>query len=100
MEKNNRKIKYTPCGFSYVDVTLLECINWGGYGICASCNKIAEKLKLIYVLNDVYCNKCFYKWLKRQKKYSKEEIEYDLYIQNKNDKAYYEAYSKYFCEDK
>lgn len=28
------KIKYTPQGFSYVDVNLLEVIAWGGIGIC------------------------------------------------------------------
>lgn len=79
----NKKIKYTPQGFSYVDVTLDECLNWGGFGICDGCNQIHENLKLIYVLHDTYCKNCFNNWLERAKKYPKEDIEEDLIIQNK-----------------
>ena len=52
------KIKYTPQGFSYVDVNLTDCINWGGLGICAGCDKISNEAKLIFVLGDIYCNEC------------------------------------------
>lgn len=91
-----REIKYTPQGYSYVDVSLEECLNWGGAGICAMCDKIHEELKLIYVLGDVYCNNCFNEWLERQKKYIKSDIEYDMKAQERNDKKFYECYSKYF----
>lgn len=44
-----KEIKHTPQGFSYVDVTLHEVINWGGLGICDGCNRGPfENLKLIY----------------------------------------------------
>lgn len=86
----NEKIKYTPQGFSYVDVSLFDVINWGGYGICNSCGKGPFRhLKLIYVLADTYCNACFNKWLERCKKYSIEDIEYDLKIQQGNDEKWY-----------
>ncbi len=91
-----RKIQYTPKGYSYVDVTLEECLNWGGLGICSMCDEVHEELKLIWAIGDTYCNKCFNEWLKRQKMYSQNDIEYDLRLQKQNDKRYYECYSKYF----
>ncbi len=95
-----RKIKYTPKGFSYVDVSLEECLNWGGFGICNGCGtKNHKQLKLIWVLCDVYCDQCFNEWLQRQEYYSKEDIAHDLYLQKQFDKQYYEAYSKFFIGD-
>lgn len=88
----NNKIKYTPQGFSYIDVTLDECLNWGGFGICNGCNKIYENLKLIYVLQDTYCKNCFNNWLERTKKYPKEDIEEDLIIQNQFHLTWYKAH--------
>ena len=84
------KLKYTPQGFSYVDVSLEQCLKWGGYGICDGCNKGPfKKLKLIYVLNDTYCEDCFNKWQERAKTYSKEDVEYDLKVQNDNHIRWY-----------
>lgn len=83
------RIKYTPQGFSYVDVTVGECIAWGGYCICNGCNEICGDLKLIYVLSDTYCTKCFREWLERAKNYNKEDIEYDLALQKQWDKEWY-----------
>ncbi len=88
--QQKRKIKYTPQGFSYIDVTLEDCIRWGGLGICAGCDIICNNLKLIFVLGDVYCNECFKKWLERSKNYSKEDIEHDLKLQKEMDKKWYE----------
>lgn len=88
--QQKRKIKYTPQGFSYIDVTLEDCVNWGGLGICNSCGGTYENLKLIFVLTDTYCEKCFNKWLRRSKNMSKEDIEYDLEIQERMDKKWYE----------
>ena len=43
------KIKYTPQGYSYVDVSLKDCLKWGGLGICDGCNKGPfEEMKLIW----------------------------------------------------
>lgn len=88
-------IKYTPQGFSYVDITLEDCLNWGGLGICNGCGKGPfEKLKLIYVLGDTYCEKCFNNWLERAKTYSKQDIEYDLNVQQGRDIKWYEYHLK------
>lgn len=93
----NRKIKHTSRGYSYVDVSLRECLNWGGAGICDGCNTGPHpELKLIWALHDTYCPKCFEEWLERQEKYSDEDIAYDIKLQQKFDKQYYDAYSKYF----
>ena len=85
-------IKYTPHGFSYVDVNLKDCINWGGYGICDYCGKVHTKLKLIWVLRDTYCEDCFNKWVKRCNKYAIEDIEYDLNLQKKEHIFWYEMH--------
>lgn len=91
-----REIKYTPQGYSYINVSLKECLSWGGLGICDGCNTGPhEKLKLIWALNDTYCETCFNKLLERQKNYSKEDIEHDLKLQRENDKRYYDYYSKF-----
>lgn len=88
-----KEIKHTPQGFSYVDVTLHEVINWGGYGICNSCGKGPfKKLKLVYVLTDTYCEDCFNDFLERSKHMSKEDIEYDLNLQKDNDIRWYKAH--------
>ena len=86
------KIKYTPQGFSYVDVSLVDCARWGGYGVCDSCNKVHTKLKLIWVLRDTYCENCFNEWLERAKHYSKEDIDYDLALQKQNHIMWYEMH--------
>ena len=55
------RIKYTPTGFSYVEVTFNECLAWGGLGICDMCNKQEDEgpLYLVWVLHDVFCKDCF-----------------------------------------
>lgn len=83
------KVKYTPQGFSYVDVTLADCIRWGGLGICNSCGKVCNELKLVFVLTDTYCNDCFNKWQERAKYYTKEDIEHDLNVQKGRDILWY-----------
>lgn len=90
-----KEIKYTPQGFSYVDVGIFEIINWGGLGICAGCGKGPfRKMKLIWVLHDTYCENCFNEWLERAKYYSKQDIEYDLKLQKGKDVQWYKAYLK------
>lgn len=85
-----KEIKYTPQGFSYVDVNLFEIAKWGGIGICNSCGKGPfMEMKLVYVLTDTYCEDCFNAWLKRSAKMSKEDIDYDLKVQKDNDIRWY-----------
>lgn len=86
------RIKYTEQGFSYVEITTLECLKWGGMCICNGCGKISDNLKLIYVLGDVYCPKCFESWLERSKNMNKEDIEHDLYYQKDNDIRWYKCH--------
>lgn len=83
------RIQYTEEGFSYVEVTMKECINWGGWCICNGCNNLSDDLKLVYILNDTYCPKCFEEWVERSKKYSKEDRDMDLALQNKHHKDWY-----------
>ena len=86
-----KEIKYTPQGFSYIDVTLDDCLKWGGLGVCDGCNKGAfSELKLIWVLHDTYCEKCFNNWLERAKKYTKQDIEEDLCLQKNNHLKWYQ----------
>ena len=88
-----KEIKHTPQGFSYVDVSIFEVINWGGIGICNSCGKGPfRNLKLIWVLGDTYCENCFNKWLERAKHYSKKDIIEDLALQKDNDTKWYKAH--------
>ena len=83
------EIKYTPQGFSYVDITIQQCFDWGGMGICNGCGEVHKNLKLVYVLADTYCEDCFNNFLERSKTMSKEDIEYDLDIQKDNDIKWY-----------
>lgn len=88
-----KEIKYTPQGFSYVDVGIFEVINWGGIGICNSCGKGPfRNLKLVWVLGDTYCEQCFNNWLERAKSYPKKDIEDDLTLQKDRDVRWYKAH--------
>ena len=88
-----KEVKYTPQGFSYVDVGIFEVINWGGAGICNYCGiGPFSDLKLVWVLGDTYCTQCFNEWLERAKNYSKKDIEEDLELQKDNDIRWYKAH--------
>ena len=87
-----KEVKYTPQGFSYIDVGIFEVINWGGMGICNSCGKGPfRNLKLVWVLTDTYCEQCFNEWLERTKNFPKHEIEEDLALQKDRDIKWYKA---------
>ena len=90
----NKEIKYTPQGFSYVEVTLEEVQKWGGFGICNGCGEFHDKMNLCFVLNDTYCDECFNDLQERMKTYSKEDIEYDLEYQKDRDIKWYEYHLK------
>lgn len=91
-----KSIKYTPQGFSYIDVNLLDVLSWGGYGICNGCNEgPLSDMKLVFVLGDTYCQHCFDEWQERAKSYSKEDIEADLNYQ----KAHHIDWYKYLIKE-
>ena len=82
------KLLYTPQGYSYIQVTTKDCLEWGGLTICDDCNNpINDDGHLIYILNRVYCKKCFEDWCHRATKYSD-----DIMLQKQNHINYYKAY--------
>ncbi len=90
-----RKVNYTKQGFSYVDVNFFEIVRWGGFGICNGCGKGPFiKMKLIYLLHDTYCDKCFKESLIGWEQFSPEDIAYDLKIQSENHIKWYETLLK------
>lgn len=92
-----KKIEYTKIGYSYVKVSPIDIIRWGGYCICNGCNNqfIHDDMYLVYVLADTYCEKCFNKWKERSKTYKKKEIEEDLKMDQQNAYRYYKCYLPY-----
>lgn len=88
------RIKYTKNGISYVDITPLECLLWGGSCICNGCGKIKTDLKLVHILSDTYCADCFSSFVKRSENMNKEDLEHDLKLQEDNDVNYYKHYVK------
>ena len=85
------RIKKTSRGFNYVEVTPVENLNWGGMCICNSCGEtiIDKPMKLVFVLTDTYCDKCFNEWVERSKNYSQEDVDYDLEKQNAMSEKWY-----------
>ena len=63
------QIKYTEQGYSYVPVTIQDCISWGGLGVCNSCGQVSLRGNLVFVLGDYYCPECFNEWQGRAHKY-------------------------------
>ena len=88
------RIKHTPHGFSYVEVTIDEIRNWGGLGICNGCGKFHDKMNLCFVLTATYCDKCFNEIQERMDGCSQEDIEADLEFQNDRDIKWYEYHLK------
>ena len=96
--KNNMRledrIKYTPRGFSYVEITPSECLSWGGMCVCNGCNGqfLDKNLYLIWALGDVYCKDCFEDFLKDEQNLSQEDVDSDLKYQKEEDLEYYRAH--------
>lgn len=91
MERIEDRIKYTPKGFSYIEVTPREIFAWGGMCICNGCNEQITKdtMNLSFVLCDTYCKDCWQEILKRQEELSQEDTDYDLAIQNEQHLQWY-----------
>ena len=95
----SKVIKFTDKGFSYIDVSLKDCLSWGGMGICNSCGKVSNSLKLVFILGDTYCDNCFNDWISNCS-LSQEELEEDLHYQYLHHLKYYRFYiSKIKKED-
>lgn len=83
-----KKIKYTDKGYSYIECTKKDCLNWGGMSICDYCGRFMNThVYLIFVLGQAYCPDCFREWLKRSEKY-----EEDLKLQEQNHERWYKAH--------
>ena len=77
------RIKYTPQGFSYVEVSPIEVVSWGGECICNGCDRaiLDDNMYLSFILTDTYCKDCWEDILKRQRRMPKEDRAHDLKIQ-------------------
>jgi hypothetical protein len=63
------KLQITNKGFKILDVTAVQCLAWGGLGICDYCNKATINGKYIGCLNSYYCEDCFNSWHKTATNY-------------------------------
>ena len=83
MKFDKNRIITDETGYNYVRVTPEEILNWGGYCICNSCGQqfLDKDQNLFFAGADVYCDDCFEKMKQRWKTYSKEDLEYDLKLQ-------------------
>ena len=82
----------TPRGFTYLPVSYLDCLSWGGFGICDFCNQNMQHAYLVFVLNSCICSKCFNEWIERSKSYPQEDVDYDLHIQEQYQDAWYKRH--------
>lgn len=73
------KIIENKKGFKVIEVSFPECIAWGGYGLCDSCDCAFSTGYYIAVLNQVYCPEC-YEQFKENARYYKS----DRMIEEKN----------------
>ena len=91
MERLEYRIKDTPRGFSYVEVTPHEIFSWGGLCICNGCNEqiLNDTMYLSFVLADTYCKDCWKGILRRQEKFSQEDVDYDLALQDREHLRWY-----------
>lgn len=86
-ESVSKRIKYAG-ELSYVEVSTLEVLLWGGYNVCDLCNEeIHYRGYLIYLLNSCICEKCF---REIESKYKSRKVdEYDLKLQKENQISFY-----------
>ena len=91
MKFDESRIITDETGYNYVRVTPREILNWGGYCICNSCGKqfLDKEMNLFWAGSDTYCDDCFNKMKQRWKNYSKEDLEYDISLQNQEALPWY-----------
>jgi len=66
----------TKKGHKFIKLNINEMLKIGGLGICDSCCVPMSNGNLIPVLNSVYCDDCFNKWVK-EAVYYKEDVQYE-----------------------
>ena len=52
------KVVKNEKGFKVIEVSLIECTQWGGLGICDSCGNASFKGYYVAVLNQMLCENC------------------------------------------
>ena len=62
-----------PKGFKVINTTAVECLKWGGFGVCDHCNQSSNEGRFIAVLNHWVCPECFDKLLKRAVVYEEDK---------------------------
>lgn len=64
------KIVENKKGFKIIEVSLIDIIRQGGLGVCDYCNgRISGKGYYIAVLNAIYCEKCYNRWISNAEYY-------------------------------
>ncbi|MBO7615006.1 MAG: hypothetical protein J6T15_04860 [Bacilli bacterium] len=82
-----KKLEETNNGYLYAKVSRLECLSWGGMGMCDFCGKDMDEGYLVFVLHSCICPECFNTWIGRSKKY-----EDDLNYQDERADGWFKAY--------
>ena len=58
------KVVENKKGFKVIEVSCVECVEWGGLGICDNCNdSLLSGGIYVAVLNRVFCPKCYEEWM-------------------------------------
>ncbi|MBQ9092266.1 MAG: hypothetical protein IJY52_08385 [Anaerotignum sp.] len=73
------------CGHAAYEVSRVEVMRLGGFGICDNCNTTAETGYLVPVLNRWLCPKCYEEFNKSANFYQE-----DMWVEEKNCR-YYES---------
>lgn len=81
---DEKRIITDETGYNYVKVTPKEVRKWGGYNICNGCNGefLNENMNLFFAGTDTYCDKCFEEMKKNWRTYSKDDLAYDIRLQD------------------
>lgn len=73
----------TKKGYTYVDVTIKDCLSWGCLGLCDFCNEpLLMGGHLVFILNSCICPRCFKEW-------DPEVYPEDLALQEKEQSEWY-----------
>jgi hypothetical protein len=60
------KLEKTPQGYTYLPVLPFHIYNWGGRGVCDSCNQdLTHGGYLVFILKRCICSDCFNEWVDR-----------------------------------
>ena len=59
-------------GFKVISTSMSEALNFGGLGICDTCNKASFKGYIVCVLNRWYCEDCYTSWNDRATYYEED----------------------------